>query len=182
MDISTYSRYFETLAQQHQQIKHTPEDEQSMDAIGERRFALYNADDVLAKSFRTSLGSPALMAEIYETSFIAGEVYDPKMQYRAAFSVVVKGSAKDPASEVQCLALAEQIMWDMIQKLYHDHTTGNTNGGCPLPFKTIEVQNANIVSFGPIWDWWFGWRFEYGFRPKATRKLTDPLPDGIFIP
>lgn len=180
MDISTYSSYFENLAATHHLIRHTPDGQQSPGSMGERKFALYSADDVLAKSFRTKLGSPALMAEMYEVTFPTPDMYDPKMQYRAAFSIVAQGSAKDPESEIKCLQLAETILWDMVQKLLHDQTEANSTGSCGFPFKQIEIQNANIVSFGPIWDWWFGWRYEFGFRPKATRKLSTPLPTHTF--
>lgn len=180
MLISDYTAYFETLARQHSLIGHKPASITGDSEAGEQRFAIYNAEDVLASKFRTKLGYPALLVEMYEVQFAADQVYDPKMQYRGAFSIICHGSPKERNTEAIQLSKAEGILWDIIQRLYSDHYGPNATA-CNSPFRIVDVMNAQLMPFGPIWDWDFGWRCEFGFRPKATRKLTELPADGVFI-
>ena len=180
MTTSQYTEYFENLAAAHKDIRHT-KGAHKMDAgIGENRFATYNADDVISKTFRTKIGFPALMAEMFEFNFNGSSVYDPKMMHRGAFSVICKANHRDLYSEQEALDQAEAILWDCIQQLYADHY-GPNKDRCLTPFQFVDVQNAQAMPFGPIWDFNFGWRFEFSFRPKLTRKLTDAPPTGTFI-
>lgn len=180
MLISDYTAYFEMLAQQHHLIRHNPDSLNGDSEAGEQRFAIYNAEDVLASKFRSKLGYPALLVEMYEVQFGAAEVYDPKMQYRGAFSIICHGSPKERNTEAIQLSTAEAILWDIIQRIYSDHYGPNALG-CNSPFSKVDVMNAQLMPFGPIWDWDFGWRCEFGFRPKATRQLTQLPAAGVFI-
>jgi hypothetical protein len=69
----------------------------------------------------------------------------------------------------------------MVQKIYADHYTPGADR-CPTPFKSITVTPAAGMAFGPVWDYCFGWRFEFSFVPKMERSLTTPPTEGTFIP
>jgi hypothetical protein len=180
MLMPAYIAYFEQIAATHALIQHNPDSSTTDTGSGQRRFATYNADDVLAKTLRTKIGFPALLAELYEFDFTQPAVYDPKPVYRAAFSIVCQASARDLRTEIQALATAEQIMWDVVQKLYADHYQPGTEH-CSTPFAHINLTPASAMAFGPVWDYSFGWRFEFSFRPKMQRNLTDAPAVGTFI-
>jgi len=178
MLLQQYIAYFEQIATQHRAIGHVPGSLHA-DALPEScRFATYNATDVLLKRQRTKIGYPALLAEVYEWEQ-KGTVYDPKREYRAAFSIVSRARANDAADEIAQLDLCETIMQQVVHRLYKDHY-GPDADACSSPFRYIDVPGGEAMCFGPIWENVFGWRFEFAFRPRLPINFSDKLSPDVW--
>lgn len=145
------------------------------------KFATYNADDVLLKRNRTKVGYPALLAEVYEWDFSGKDIYDYRNTYRGAFSIVTRAPANNAQAEVDALALTETILWQVIHRIFQDHYSNDASmARCQTPFQFIDIQGAEAMAFGPIWDNVFGWRWEFTFRPRKSINLNSPLTQPIW--
>jgi hypothetical protein len=178
--LQQYIQYFETLAAQHSAIGHTPASISGDVAPLACKFATYNANDVLMKNMRTRVGFPALLAEVYEWDIEGSNLYDQRSRYRGAFSIVTRSPANNAPAEIEALQLTETILQQVVHRIFKDHY-GDGVSHCATPFQHIDVQRAEAMAFGPIWDNVFGWRWEFSFRPKAGQNLYDPLPENIWL-
>lgn len=173
MLLQAYIEYFEQLAARHKDIAHVPGSLYADAAPGSCRFATYNADDVLLKRTRTKVGYPALLAEVYEFDLSGTSVYDARATHRGAISIIGRATMNNAASEIATLQLTERILYEVVQRMYHDHGPGMEH--CSTPFQYLDVQGADVMAFGPIRENEFGWRFEFSFRPRPSLGFNKPL-------
>jgi len=179
VNIPGYQQYFRTMAVQHKFLQHDPNSETKDSDIGKKHFARWSADEVLT-GLRTKLGWPALLLELYEVIYSEQNKYDIKGNYHGAFSVLDKAKSTDYTSEIAAFAKAEQIVMDILQKIWQDHY-GPDADACQTPFFSFDFNNLQIMPVGPLYDNNFGWRVEFKFVPQTVFDVTQPPAAGTFI-
>lgn len=153
--------YFRSLAINHPLLLHDPASETN-DSHATKHFTRFNTDEIIT-GLRTKVAFPALGVEIFEQS--GGH-------WRGAF--IVFDHARDSYNdEVRALDLTERIMRYLVPQIYQD--TAN----CRTPFEFANMLEADVISFGPVFDREFGWRCEFGFRWKNEPLINVPLPELI---
>lgn len=181
MNLDLYIDYFRQLAISHKDIRHS-ESSETQDAPPDSfRFATYNASDVVMKRLRTKVGFPALLAEIFEVDIQSNTALAPRGAYIGGFMILDHAKANNYPDELRALASTEIIAWQILQRIWNDHF-GPNKSRCTRPFADIDFNRINIVAVGPVFDNEFGWRVEFGFKPKTPLNLTDPVADGVFLP
>lgn len=178
MILNNYIDYFRNLAVTHSAIMHVASAETGDSLPQYQKFATYNATDVIMKRLRTKIGFPALLAEIYEVNTKSQNAYDVKGDYLGAFMVVDHAIPNNNADELAKLASTEIIVWQIINQMWQDHY-GPNKTRCTSPFAGIDL-NLNIVAVGPVFDNEFGWRCEFGFKPKLPFNIIKPLDPSPF--
>ncbi len=174
--IVTYIDYFEDIAVSHRDIRHV----KGVDpGAGKKRFATFTTEDVITRQLRTKVGWPALLLELYEWQLAGSNMYDAKTNYAGAFSVLDIVNASKMDDELRAYTITENIIQDIIQKMWSDHY-GPNKDHCTSPFQYLNLE-SNCVPIGPVFDNQFGWRYEFSFRPKLSRNLTQAPAAGVFI-
>jgi hypothetical protein len=175
--VDAYVDYFRQLAVHHVDLQHDPGSETG-DADPEScHFARWTADEIIS-GLRTKVSFPALMLELYETNTTAETELDVRPNYAGAFSVVTSALPENHTSEVAAFSTSENIMTDMLQKIWDDHF-GIGQFRCSTPFEYWNVV-YNITPFGPILNNEFGYRCEFTFNFKRDRKYSQPPAEGRF--
>ncbi len=155
MRVNSYISYFRSLAVAHPLLLHDAASE-TEDSPATKHFIRFNTDEVIT-GLRTKVAFPCLGVEIYERS--GGH-------WRGAFSVF-DHAINTYNDEVRALDITEQIMSYLVPKIYQDTLN------CLNPFEFIDMLQAEITSFGPIFDREFGWRCEFSFRFKNEPLINQ---------
>jgi hypothetical protein len=180
-NLSAYINYFRTLAIMHRDIQHNPGSEVGDAPIESKRFSRWNAEEIIRGDLRTKMSfSPAaLLLELYETDLQAQQLYDIKQFPKGAFTVLCKAEAQDGADEERALALAEEIVYHLLQQIWQDHYGAGTSF-CSSPFHRFWFDKLQITAVGPLYGSCFGFRCEFEFEFQQIAKIIDPPPAGIF--
>lgn len=178
-NVSGYIDYFRQLAVKHKDLLHDPATEDGNGSPGDCHFSRWNALD-LVTGMRTSVGKTVLLLELYEQVLKSENVFNVQGGYMGAFTIVDEAKQNDPLEEERAYAFAEQIMLDILNKIWHDHY-GDTKNLCTSPFKFFEMNSIEIIPVGPVLTNAYGWRVQFHFTFSQNTNITKPVSPGTFI-
>ena len=179
-NIDNYVNYFRSLAINCVAIGHDPASETGDALPAARKFARWNAEEVIS-GLRTEVGWPCLLIELYETDFDAANVYDIKKRPKGAFTVLQHAQPGSFNDEQAAFSLTEEIVYDLVKKIWQDHY-GTSADRCNSPFRQFYFDGSNMAPVGPLFDGAkFGYRVEFGFELQHDVNITEPPAPGKFI-
>lgn len=178
---NAYINYFRALATLHNIIKHNPGSETGDAPVESKRFSTWNAEDVVRNDLRTrmSFSPAALLLEVYQTDLQAQNAYDIKQLPKGAFTVLCKDDLRTAASAEAAMSLAEEIMYDLLQRIWQDHH-GPDATLCNTPFRRFHFDKIEIIAVGPLYDNCYGFRCEFAFEFQQVRSIITGPPAGRF--
>ncbi len=171
-----YIDYFRKLAVSHKDLQHNTATEAGGE--GNKAFARFSADEIVTGQ-RTMVGERVLYLELFETTY-TGDPYSIQGAKSGAFAVYQQGAQNDFVKEEECFVNTERIMEDLLNQIWQDHY-GKGIKRCKTPFSYFYFDKDSVIPVGPIFNWYFGWRCEFSFKPGNVRDFTKPLPEGTFL-
>lgn len=178
--VEQYISYFRNLAVTHHLLLHNEATENGDGDIGTKAFTRWNAEEAIT-GLRTQIGNRALLLEMYDWETKSTNVHDIKVLHTAAFTVVQKAEIGNTASEVEAFETTEQIVNDILKRLWVDHYGKNKNR-CITPFTDVVFNGITCVPVGPLFTGaYYGYRVEFEFKPKNLFDVTTPIAEDVFI-
>lgn len=176
--LEKYIDYFRNLAICNTKIGHDPATEAGEDNQSARKFAKWNADEVIS-GLRTQVGYPLLLIQLYETDLSAQSEYSINLFPSAAFTVLCSASANDYRQEEAAYILAEEIMYELLQQIWQDHYSAE-NRNCKSPFKEFFFDKIRIIPTGMLFNGAFGWHCDFSFEFSNPSKVPTAPVSGSF--
>lgn len=166
-NLSSYIDYFRQIAVHDPDLLHSTVSESGDGPIGSKRFRTWSFDEI-ASGLNGSMGYPALFLELYETKLSDQGAMDINADRRGAFSIVCTAGKVTEKSKMSAYIAAEAIIMRILQQIWEDHY-GDGVDRCEAPFEELKFPEMEIIPIGPIDNFLFGWRCEFGF------KFSNPL-------
>ncbi len=176
---TAYVDYFRQLAVSHYLLRHNPAAETGDAPVGQCHFTKWNANELIG-GLRTKCSFPGLLLELYETDPYAENVYDVKPRSRGAITILQHVREGDIRGEEEAYALAESIMYDLLQQMWQDHYASRVDR-CKTPFFQLWLNNLDIAPTGKILQNEMGWRVEFYFEFQRAYNITKAPDPGTFI-
>ncbi|MES2457202.1 MAG: hypothetical protein V4594_16730 [Bacteroidota bacterium] len=176
---TAYVDYFRQLAVSHYLLRHNQAAETGDAPASQGHFTKWNANELVG-GLRTKCSFPGMLLELYETDPYAETVYDVKPRSRGAFTILQHVKEGDLRGEEAAYALAESIMYNILQQMWQDHYSSSKDR-CKTPFYQFGFNNLDIVSTGKILENEMGWRVEFYFEFQRAYNVMTPPDPGAFI-
>lgn len=162
MNFSEYVDYFRTCAINHKVIAHNPPTVNS--------FYRMDIEEVL-NGLRAKLASTSLILENPEL-FYDDLLSDNKRKiWRGAYLIVKQAKKNDFDDETQVLSDTLTIGEEVLSKLFNDSQKHRKNNTYTPAIGTFHPERVRIQKVGPLFDNYYGWRFEIEFNQAANRSL-----------
>lgn len=160
--LQAYIDYFRAFAVAHHAIQHVVAAESDDYATpGDRRFTLFNMDEV-ARAVRSAMWEgPALHLHVYDIRTGGSSRGDMKYTQVAGFLVTQKAELNSVASQSAAFITCEQIVKDFIGQLQTDSV--DRMDDCSFVFKHIYWDQIDINPTGPVFDNRYGWWVQFPF-------------------
>ena len=178
-NVETYIDYFRQMAVKHKDLQHDPASETGDSVPGAKRFARWNADEIIS-GLRSKVAFPALLIELYENDLQSSSVYDIKQRPRGAFTILEHVRPDDFTDEERAFAVTEEMVYDVLKQIWQHHYNSEADR-CQTPFKQFHFDKLTITPVGPLFDNEFGYRVEFDFELQQTFKINEAPEEGTFL-
>lgn len=177
--IEAYINYFRTLAVKNKKIRHVIAAESDNHLVpGERRFTLFNMEQV-AKAVKSSMWQgPALHLHLYDWRTPGASRDDIKREFSCGFLITQKAIANNISSETDAYDVCEQIVIEILSKLRQDSI--DLVDDCNFPFRELLWDRLTVNAAGPLFDNRHGWWVELPFLMRAGEPIGKNLAINAF--
>jgi len=175
--VNDYINYFRSLAISHKDLKHDPLSDTGDSPSGEKHFTRISIEEVV-KGMQSAVFFPCMTLELYENHTSAESAVNVKSQPSGAFMIIDHPGDDSFAAQQASYAKSEQIIYELLQRIYQDHKPGSN--ACSRPFKSFSFDKLEITPVGPVFQGEFGYRVEFNFELQNQINITNPPAAGTF--
>lgn len=162
MNFTEYVNYFKTAAINHKVIAHNPPTVNS--------FYRMDIEEVL-NGLRTKLSSVSLILEnpeVYTEDMLSD---NRRKLWRGAFLIIKQAKRNDFDDEALVLNDTMEIGEEVLSKMVNDAQKYRSNKSYTPAIGGFDPNRVRYQKIGPIFDNYYGWRFEIEFNQPHKNGL-----------
>lgn len=168
MKYSELRDYFQSMAEDHQDLKHHSSDV---------RFYTFGITEMLQTQSDLPGDGYILNYETPENDFQGGSDDFPHKDRTAAFSILTKVSDADPVAMMDAMDECEEIGDEILRKINQDSNDSRNEdpdvGTLAAMISSFELRRVKSFPVGPILNNFFGIRYELSLSSEFTTAINE---------